>query len=130
MTRSLALVTYLVRDYDEAIAFFVKALGFRLLEDRALSVDKRWVVVSPGDGGASLLLARATTPAQRDAVGRQAGDRVSMFLHTSDFQSDHERMVAAGVRFVEAPRHESYGTVAVFEDLYGARWDLIEPASP
>lgn len=127
MTQRLALVSLLVRDYDEAIAFYRDALGFRVVEDTDMGAGKRWVVVAPGDGqGAGLLLARAVDE-QRGSVGCQAGGRVFLFLHTNDFAADHARMTAAGVKFIEAPRHEAYGTVAVFEDLYGNRFDLIEP---
>jgi catechol 2,3-dioxygenase-like lactoylglutathione lyase family enzyme len=113
-----------VRDYDEAIDFFVDKLGFELAEDTPRG-DKRWVVVGP-DGGSRLLLARAANDAQRAAVGNQSGGRVFLFLETDDFARDHAAMQAKGVRFLEAPRHEDYGSVAVFEDLYGNRWDLIE----
>ena len=117
-----------MHDYDEALAFFVGQLGFRLLEDTPLSVTKRWVVVAPdGAHEAALLLARAVGPEQVAAVGRQGGGRVFLFLHTDDFARDHAAFQARGVRFVEAPREEAYGTVAVFEDLYGNRWDLIQP---
>jgi len=118
----------LVRDYDEAIAWFTSALGFALLEDTPLGGGKRFVRVGPpGSRGASLLLARAATPEQRAAVGKQAGGRVFLFLHTDDFARDHARLAAHGARFREAPRHETYGTVVVFEDLYGNAWDLVEP---
>ena len=131
MTRRLTLTTLLVRDYDEALGFYVGALGFDLVEDTALGGTKRWVVVRPsGSDGAGLLLAQAADEAQAARVGDQAGGRVFLFLQTEDFAGDHARMSAAGVRFLEAPRHEAYGTVAVFEDLYGNRWDLIEPAGP
>ncbi|MQA85625.1 MAG: VOC family protein [Streptosporangiales bacterium] len=125
----IGLVTLLVRDYDEAIEFYVRAAGFRLVEDRKLDDRKRWVVVSPqGARETGLLLARATTAAQRARIGDQAGGRVCLFLNTDDLDRDYERMRAAGVRFAEKPRREPYGTVAVFEDLYGNRWDLIQPA--
>jgi catechol 2,3-dioxygenase-like lactoylglutathione lyase family enzyme len=128
MPNAIALVALLVRDYDEAIAFYVSGLGFTLVEDTPLEDGKRWVVVAPpGAGGTSLLLARAATPEQRQRVGDQMGGRVFLFLHTDDFASEHARMEAAGVHFVEPPRQESYGTVAVFEDLYGNRCDLIQP---
>lgn len=131
MPPSIATVTMLVRDYEEAIAFFTRSLGFDLVEDTPLGAGKRWVVVRPpGGDGASLLLARAATPEQQEAVGRQAGGRVGLFLHTGDFARDHERMRRHGVRFVEEPRREAYGIVAVFLDLYGNRWDLVEPARP
>ena len=122
----LGLVALVVRDYDEAIAFYVDALGFELREDTALGAGKRWVVVAPASGRTALLLARADGPEQRARVGDQTGGRVGFFLYTDDFARDHERMLAAGVRFDEPPRHEPYGTVAVFRDLYGNRWDLIQ----
>jgi catechol 2,3-dioxygenase-like lactoylglutathione lyase family enzyme len=129
MTPRLTLTALLVRDYDEALGFYVGALGFDLVEDTALGGTKRWVVVRPpGSDGAGLLLALAADAAQAARVGAQAGGRVFLFLQTDDFAGDHARMSAAGVRFLEAPRREAYGTVAVFEDLYGNRWDLIEPA--
>jgi nitroreductase/catechol 2,3-dioxygenase-like lactoylglutathione lyase family enzyme len=127
--RSLSLVTLVVRDYDEAIAFFTNALGFALLEDTLLDGGKRWVRVGPQDGGAALLLARAATPEQEAAIGNQTGGRVGFFLRTDDFTRDYERMPAAGVRFTEAPRNEAYGRVVVFLDLYGNKWDLIGPES-
>jgi catechol 2,3-dioxygenase-like lactoylglutathione lyase family enzyme len=126
----LGLVTMLVDDYDTAITFFVDAVGFVLLEDSPIDGAKRWVVVAPapdrGHRGAGLLLARASDDAQRHRVGDQTGGRVGFFLHTGDFAGDHARMLAAGVQFVEAPREEPYGTVAVFLDCCGNRWDLIE----
>ena len=125
--RRLATVALLVRDYDEAIAFFTGALRFRLVEDTPRQDGKRWVVVAP-DSGAALLLARAADAAQRACVGAQGGGRVFLFLETDDFAGEREHMQRHGVRFVEAPRQEPYGTVAVFLDLYGNRWDLIEPA--
>ena len=122
----VGLVTVVVRDYDEAIAFYVRVLGFRLLEDSSHDA-RRWVVVAPPGGkGSSLLLAGAVTSAQQDRVGDQTGGRVSFFLYTDEFEADYERLRAGGVIFTEAPRHELYGTGAVFEDLYGNRWDLIE----
>lgn len=120
-------VTLVVRDYDEAIAFYVGAVGFSLVEDTDLGDGKRWVLVAPIDGETTLLLAEATDAQQLARVGDQTGGRVALFLETDDFARDHTRMRAAGVRFLEEPRHEAYGTVAVFEDLYGSRWDLIEP---
>lgn len=128
---SIALVTLVVRDYDEAIAFYTDALGFELAEDTDRGDGSRWVVVRPpGDpAGTGLLLARAKGGAQESAVGAQTGGRVGFFLHTDDFARDHARMTAAGVHFLEAPRHEPYGSVAVFEDLYGNRWDLLQPTS-
>ncbi|MCT4352325.1 VOC family protein [Streptomyces sp. Je 1-79] len=129
----IALVTLVVRDYDEALAFYTGALGFDLVEDTARDDGSRWIVVRPAAGpdgasGTSLLLARAKSPEEESAVGRQTGGRVGFFLHTDDFTRDHTRMTAAGVHFLEEPRREPYGTVAVFEDLYGNRWDLLEPA--
>ena len=128
MSRRIAYIALLVRDYDEAIAWFAQALGFVLVEDSDLGGGKRWVRVAPNDDAAfQLLLARATTPEQQAAVGRQHGGRVGFFLHTDDFARDHARLLAAGARMDTAPRHEDYGTVIVFEDLYGNRWDLIGP---
>ena len=131
MSASVALVSLLVADYDEAIRFYTLALGFTLVQDSPQGPDKRWVVVAPpGQGasgqGAQLLLARAANARQLAQVGDQAGGRVWLFLHTDDFQADHARMLAHGVRFAEDPRDEPYGRVAVFEDLYGNRWDLIQ----
>jgi catechol 2,3-dioxygenase-like lactoylglutathione lyase family enzyme len=129
--RRISQVALLVKDYDEAIRFFTQALGFALLEDTALADGKRWVrVAPPGETGSALLLARAATPSQQVAVGNQSGGRVFMFLETDDFYRDYGHMKAHGVQFTEAPRNESYGTVAVFLDLYGNKWDLIEPAPP
>jgi len=124
----LSAVSLLVRDYDEAIGFYVGKLGFELVEDANLGGGKRWVRVRPRGGEATLLLAKATTAEQQAAVGAQAGGRVWLFLETDDFDRDHAAFTAAGVRFREAPRREPYGKVAVFEDLYGNAWDLIEPA--
>ena len=129
MTARIAAIALLVRDYDEAIAFFTGALRFRLLEDSDLGGGKRWVQVAPpGDGGSALLLARASSPAQRARVGDQCGGRVFLFLHSDDFDGDRAHMQAHGVRFTEAPRTEAYGRVVVFLDLYGNRWDLVERA--
>ncbi len=125
----LSLLALLVRDYDEAIAFYVGQLGFELREDTRLSPEKRWVVVGPKGGETSLLLAKAVGEPQVVAVGAQGGGRVFLFLETDDFDRDHARYVAAGVRFREQPRTEAYGKVAVFEDIYGNPWDLIEPFS-
>ena len=130
MTQTIAAVSLLVRDYDEAIAFYRDRLGFSLVADTDMGGGKRWVLVAPpGTRGARLLLARADGPEQAAAVGRQVGGRVMLFLETGDFAGDHARMVANGVVFLEAPRHEPYGSVAVFVDLYGNKWDLIEPRS-
>jgi catechol 2,3-dioxygenase-like lactoylglutathione lyase family enzyme len=128
VTQRLATVTLLVRDYDEAIAWYTHAVGFILAEDTNLGNGKRWVVLKPeGDGGARLLLARAAGPEQAARIGDQTGGRVAFFLETDDFAARHAAMVRAGVAFIEPPRHEPYGTVAVFRDLYGNLWDLIEP---
>ena len=124
----LSAVTLLVRDYDAAIAFYVGKLGFALSEDTDMGGGKRWVCVTPNGGQTSLLLARATSEEQRGQVGNQAGGRVWLFLETDNLIRDHAAWLAAGVHFREAPRHEVYGKVVVFEDLYGNAWDLIEPA--
>jgi catechol 2,3-dioxygenase-like lactoylglutathione lyase family enzyme len=124
----LATVTLVVPDYDQAIAFYVGALGFRLIEDTPLSAEKRWVVVCPPGGGACLLLAKAANAEQTAAIGNQAGGRVAFFLETDDFARDHAAFSAAGVHFLEPPRTEPYGTVAVFVDPFGNKWDLIGPA--
>lgn len=128
---SITKVAYLVRDYDEARDWFISKLNFELVEDTPLSEVKRWVVVAPKNGaGAALLLARAADEAQSAAIGRQSGGRVFLFLETDDFDRDHAAMIAAGVRFLESPRLEAYGKVAVFVDLYGAKWDLVERRDP
>ena len=131
----LGLVTFVAREYDEAIGFFVGKLDFELLEDTDMGDGKRWVVVAPTSGsnsglmsGASLLIARAVTDAEKASVGNQAGGRVAFFLNTDNFDRDFANWSARGVKFREQPRREVYGTVAVFEDLYGAPWDLIQPA--
>ncbi|MGW5347352.1 VOC family protein [Streptomyces sp. HUAS TT3] len=129
MSARIALTALLVRDYDEAIDFYTRALGFTLVEDTPRPDGSRWVVVRPqGATESALLLARAKDGAQQDRVGDQTGGRVGFFLHTDDFARDHARMTKEGVRFMEEPRHEPYGSVAVFEDLYGNRWDLLQPA--
>jgi len=126
--QTIGAATFVVRDYDEAIAFFTSVLGFELVEDTALGAGKRWVVVRPrGSIGPGLLLARAATPEQEARIGDQTGGRVAWFLHTDDFSRDHRAFTERGVRFIEPPREESYGTVAVFQDLYGNLWDLLEP---
>ncbi len=126
MPQSLASVALVVADYDEAIAFFVGNLGFDLLVDDDLGQSKRWVAVAPAGGGARLLLARADGTDQQARIGDQTGGRVGFFLETDDFARDHAAFRERGVRFLEEPRNEVYGTVAVFEDLYGNRWDLIQ----
>ncbi len=126
MSRRIGYVALVVRDYDEAMAFYTERLGFRLLEDTPLSASKRWVRVAPESEGTALLLARAASPEQEARVGDQTGGRVFLFLHTRDFWSDYERLRARGVAFEGAPREEPYGIVAVFRDLYGNRWDLLQ----
>jgi Lactoylglutathione lyase and related lyases len=130
--QSITRIALVVRDYDEAIRFFVGKLGFTLVEDTDQPAEKkRWVVVAPpGSTGTALLLARATTPEQKAAIGNQTGGRVFLFLETDDFCRDHKRFTAEGIRFGREPKSESYGMVAVFEDLYGNRWDLIGPNQP
>lgn len=129
MKQSIVHVALLVRDYDEAIAFYTRKIGFTLLEDTYQPAqDKRWVVVAPpGGGGTNLLLARAATPEQAAFIGNQAGGRVFLFLRTDDFWRDYNRMVAEGIVFVREPKEAEYGTVAVFRDLYGNLWDLLGP---
>jgi catechol 2,3-dioxygenase-like lactoylglutathione lyase family enzyme len=128
--QSIIHVALVVREYDEAIEFYCRKLHFTLIEDTYQpEQDKRWVVVAPpGSDGTSLLLARAATPEQAAFIGDQTGGRVFLFLRTDDFARDFNEMRLAGVRFVREPKTEPYGTVAVFEDLYGNRWDLIQPA--
>lgn len=132
MKQSIIHVALVVRDYDEAIEFFCRKLAFTLVEDTYQpEQDKRWVVVAPpGSDGANLLLARASTPEQEAFIGRQTGGRVFLFLRTDDFWRDYHAMLRAGIQFVRAPKAAPYGTVAVFEDLYGNLWDLIGPNSP
>jgi len=130
--RHIACFALVVDDYDRAIDFYVGSLGFELREDRLLgavpgNAAKRWVVVAPAGAETGVLLAQAANDAQRASIGRQTGGRVGFFLHTDDFRRDHAAMLAKGVLFVEAPREEAYGTVVVFEDPYGNRWDLVEP---
>ena len=131
MQQSLGLVSLVVRDYDEALDFYVGKLGFELVEDTPVPAqDKRWVVVRPqGQDGACLLLARASTETQRTAVGRQTGGRVFLFLYTDDFWRDYERYRTAGVEFTRYPEEQLQGTVAVFKDVYGNQWDLMQPSS-
>ena len=127
MNQSIINVTILVRDYDEAIDFYTNVLGFKLLEDTDLGSGKRWVrVAPPGSKGTSLLLAQASTPEQIAHIGNQTGGRVFLFLQTDDFYRDYPILKERGLNFIEEPRHEPYGTVAIFEDLYGNRWDFIQ----
>ena len=128
MTNIIATMTLVVADYDAAITFYRDQLGFALFADTDMGGGKRWVVVGPSDSsGARLLLAKADGVQQASAIGNQTGGRVMGFIETADFAATHAGMVARGVKFLEAPRHEAYGSVAVFEDLYGNKWDLIEP---
>jgi catechol 2,3-dioxygenase-like lactoylglutathione lyase family enzyme len=129
--QSVGLVSIVVRDYDEALAFYVGVLGFTLIEDTLIPEQKkRWVVVAPpGARESRVLLARAVTPEQQSRIGNQTGGRVFLFLHTNDFWRDYNTYVSKGVVFVRPPRDESYGTVAVFRDLYGNLWDLVQPAA-
>ena len=128
MPHHIALITYLVQDYDEAISWFQHALQFKLFENTDMGAGKRWVVMGPDSTNAArFLLAKAASPDQANYIGKAAGGRVAFFLHTDDFARDEKIMHQAGVQFLEAPRHEAYGTVAVFEDLYGNRWDLLQP---
>ena len=128
MSQRLACVSIVVRDYDEALAFYVGTLGFKLIEDTFVpEQEKRWVVVAPPGSDAHLLLARAASPEQLTRVGNQTGGRVFLFLYTDNFWRDYEAYKAKGVSFVRMPKEEPYGTVAVFEDLYGNLWDLLQP---
>jgi catechol 2,3-dioxygenase-like lactoylglutathione lyase family enzyme len=130
MLRSLAAVTVLVPTYDDGLAFFRDLLGFKVLEDTPLSPNKRWVVVAPSPGaGAALLLAVPSDERQRTRVGDQTGGRVGFFLHSDDFWADYENLLGRGVNFLEKPRREPYGLVAVFVDPWGGKWDLLRPAS-
>lgn len=127
MKQTLGHVALVVRDYDEALAFFTRTLNFRVVEDKRLSEEKRWVLIAPpGSSSAALLLARAATPEQASRIGNQTGGRVFLFLHTDDFWRDYREMTARNVKFIRGPVEEPYGTVAVFEDLYGNKWDLLE----
>lgn len=129
MNQRVGAVALVVRDYDEAIAFYCGTLGFELIEDVDQGEGRRWVVVAPAGGeGTRLVLARAGTAEQEARIGDQTGGRVFLFLYTDDFARDHAAFRASGVVFLEEPRHEAYGTVAVFHDLYGNRWDLIQPS--
>ncbi len=128
MPRSIRALTLVVRGYDEAIAFYRDVMRFDLVEDTPMPGGKRWVVVAPrGGGGAQLVLARAANPEQVARIGDQTGGRVFLFLHTDDFEADVEHLRANGARFTEAPREEAYGRVVVFLDLYGNKWDLVQP---
>lgn len=132
MPQTIAHITLVVRDYDEAIAFFCKILGFDLVEDTPSKDrrgrDKRWVLIAPhGSQGTKILLAKASNEEEKSRIGNQTGGRVFLFLHTDDFKRDYEAMKAKGVKFIRTPKKEEYGTVAVFEDIYGNQWDLVQP---
>lgn len=128
MKQKIIHIALVVTDYDEAIAFYTEKLGFTLIEDTVLNETKRWVLVAPpGDGSCCLLLAKAASEEQKSRVGNQTGGRVFLFLSTDDFRRDYDNMLAKGITFIREPQGEEYGTVAVFEDLYGNRWDLIGP---
>jgi len=130
MQQHIAQIALVVRDYDEAIRFYTEKLNFQLLEDTALSAVKRWVVLAPpGSGQCRLLLAKAANEEQLSRVGNQTGGRVFLFLHTDDFWRDYHRMREQGVRFIREPAEEPFGTVSVFEDLYGNLWDFIQPSN-
>ncbi|MDA3954769.1 MAG: VOC family protein [Bacteroidales bacterium] len=127
MKQKIAHVSLLVNDYDEAIEFYTKKLYFDLIEDTVLNKDKRWVLIAPkGSNGFSLLLAKASNDLQTSRIGNQTGGRVFLFLNTDNFKRDYENLINKGVKIIQEPKNEPYGTVAVFEDLYGNRWDLIE----
>ncbi|WP_375264274.1 VOC family protein [Planktotalea sp.] len=126
MSQYISAVALVVPDYDAGIAFYVGTLGFDLIEDTQLSATKRWVLIAPKGAQTRLLLAQADGPEQSAAIGHQTGGRVGFFLHTDDFVTDHARMLSAGVHFEEDPRHEPYGSVAVFQDPFGNRWDLLQ----
>ena len=127
---SLGMMTILVDEYDRGIQYFTESLGFSLIEDTPLSDEKRWVVIAPDqNSGARILLAKASTPTQKAAIGNQTGGRVGIFLYTNDFDSDYSLMVSRGVDFVETPRREPYGKVVVFKDIYGNKLDFIERRS-
>jgi catechol 2,3-dioxygenase-like lactoylglutathione lyase family enzyme len=128
MHLKIAQISLVVRDYDEAIAFYQEKLGFRLIEDTMLNLEKRWVLIAPpGPAECCILLAKATNKQQAACIGNQSGGRVFLFLHTNDFWQNYTKMVEQGVNFIRPPKEEVYGTVAVFEDLYGNLWDLIQP---
>ena len=128
MNQKLVQIAIVVRDYDEAIAFYTQKLHFNLIEDTQLSETKRWVVVSPqGEGSCRLLLAKAANDEQSSRIGNQTGGRVFLFLHTDNFERDYQNLLAQNIKIIRQPSAEEYGTVAVFEDVYGNLWDLIQP---
>ncbi|MBU3734860.1 MAG: VOC family protein [Candidatus Planktophila sp.] len=126
---TLGMIALVVDDYDLAITHYVHELGFSLIEDKVMSPEKRWVVITPGKDGARILLAKATNEQQKAAIGNSTGGRVGFFLYTTNFVETYESYKSKGIEFVEAPRHEAYGQVAVFKDRYGNKWDLIESTS-
>jgi uncharacterized glyoxalase superfamily protein PhnB len=126
MMITLGMITLVVDDYDVAISHYVDDLGFTLIEDKAMTPEKRWVVVAPSTEGAQILLAKATTDQQRAAIGNSTGGRVGFFMYTSEFHDTYEQYKARGIEFIEQPRQEAYGQVVVFKDKYGNKWDLIE----
>lgn len=130
MNQSIAYITVVVADYDAAIRFYTEKLDFILVEDTQLTAEKRWVLVQPKGGGTCLLLAQAASEEQKSRIGNQAGGRVFLFLHTDDFARDYQKLLERNIRIIRQPTTESWGTVAVFEDLYGNLWDLIQPATP
>ena len=131
MKQELAHIAIVVDDYDKAIAFYTQKLHFELVEDTVLSETKRWVKIRPkGSSGCCLLLAKAANDEQKSRIGNQTGGRVFLFLHTDDFKRDYQNLITMGIKIIREPSHEAYGTVAVFEDLYGNLWDLIEPILP
>ncbi|NJL76204.1 MAG: VOC family protein [Saprospiraceae bacterium] len=129
MKQQIVQLALVVKDYDEAIAFYTQKLGFQLLEDTPLSETKRWVVIAPSGSPCKLLLAKAANERQFTAIGNQTGGRVFLFLHTDDFWRDYHNMVSKGIHFVRQPSEEAFGIVAVFEDLYGNLWDFIQPSA-
>lgn len=130
MKKKLAHIALLVKDYDEAIEFYTKKLGFALVEDTLLSADKRWVLIAPDVSNETcLLLAKATTEQQKNSIGNQSGGRVFLFLYTDNFERDFNRLLQHNIKIIRQPVTEIYGTVAVFEDIYGNAWDLIQPAN-
>jgi catechol 2,3-dioxygenase-like lactoylglutathione lyase family enzyme len=131
MAQTIGYITLVVREYNEAISFFTRVMNFSLVEDTDLGKGKRWVLIAPpGSNGTRLLLAKAVNPEQASRIGNQTGGRVFLFLHTDNFWRDYQAMNESGVKFVQAPRDEDYGTVAVFKDLYGNRWDLLKLSHP
>lgn len=130
MQQKIALIAIVVKDYDEAIAFYTQKLAFQLVADTPLSEEKRWVIISPpGNHGTNLLLAKAANERQQASIGNQTGGRVFLFLHTDNFWRDYEQLLQNDIQFIRPPQQEPFGTVAVFEDLYGNLWDLVEPHS-